>query len=229
MPRPAFRRRGEVWAEPSLLARLEAGVGDEIEVGTLQLRVTQTLEFRPDEGWRFMEIAPTVLLEHRRRLAVGLARAGQHRRATTGCSPATRLRLAAFRAEVEPELGPATRCGIIRDGRPEVRAAVGNAERFLGLAALVSVLLGGVAVAMAARRFVARRLDAVALMKCLGARHRDVLRLNLLQLLMLVRRRGRDRVACSVSSRSSGSPRCSPISSRRSCRAERSRAPCSGP
>jgi putative ABC transport system permease protein len=48
------------------------------------------------------------------------------------------------------------------------------------------VLLGGVAVAMAARRFVARRLDAVALMKCLGARHREVLRLNLVQLLILV-------------------------------------------
>jgi putative ABC transport system permease protein len=48
------------------------------------------------------------------------------------------------------------------------------------------VLLGGVAVAMAARRFVARRLDAVALMKCLGARHREVLRLNVLQLLILV-------------------------------------------
>jgi putative ABC transport system permease protein len=54
------------------------------------------------------------------------------------------------------------------------------------LAALVSVLLGGVAVAMAARRFVTRRFDGVALMKCLGARHRDVLRLNLLQLLLLV-------------------------------------------
>src|SRR5690606_9999257 len=55
-------RRGEVWAEPSLLARLGAGVGDTLEVGTLRLTVTQTLEFRPDEGWRFMEVAPTALL-----------------------------------------------------------------------------------------------------------------------------------------------------------------------
>ncbi len=62
------------------------------------------------------------------------------------------------------------------------------------LAALVSVLLGGVAVAMAARRFVARRLDAVALMKCLGARHREVLQLNVLQLLILVARRRRARL-----------------------------------
>ena len=83
-------------------------------------------------------------------------------------------------------LRPGDQVRDYRDGRPEVRAAIRNAERFLVLAALVSVLLGGVAVAIAARRFVARRLDAVAVMKCLGARYRDVLRLNLLQLLLLV-------------------------------------------
>jgi len=47
------------------------------------------------------------------------------------------------------------------------------------------VLLGGVAVAMASRRFLARRLDAVALMKCVGAQHRDVLYLTLMQLAAL--------------------------------------------
>src|SRR5690606_7059902 len=40
---------GEVWAEPALLARLGADVGDELEVGSLKLRVAKTLEFRPDE------------------------------------------------------------------------------------------------------------------------------------------------------------------------------------
>jgi putative ABC transport system permease protein len=39
---------------------------------------------------------------------------------------------------------------------------------------------------MGARRFVARRLDMTALMKCLGAQHRDVLRLSIAQLLLLV-------------------------------------------
>ncbi len=103
-----------------------------------------------------------------------------------GSTPARPPQLEAFRADLVPLLRPQDEVEDFRDGRPEVRAAVGNAERFLVLAALVSVLLGGVAVAMAARRFVARRLDAVALMKCLGARHREVLRLNVLQLLILV-------------------------------------------
>jgi len=178
-------RRGEVWAEPSLLARLGAAVGDDLQVGGLRLRVTQSLEFRPDEGWRFMEVAPTLLLNSADVYASGLLAPGsiaQYDLLFAGGDD----ELAAFRVELSPLLRPEDDLRDYRDGRPEVRAAVGNAERFLVLAALVSVLLGGVAVAMAARRFVARRFDSVALMKCLGARHRDVLRLNLLQLLMLV-------------------------------------------
>jgi putative ABC transport system permease protein len=186
-PQPAggAPQRGEAWAEPSLLARLGVAVGDEIEVGTLKLRVTRTLEFRPDEGWRFTEIAPTVLMALDDVLASGLLAPGSiSRRASLFAGESGSL--AAFREEIAPALRPQDRVEDYRDGRPEVRAAVGNAERFLELAALVSVLLGGVAVAMAARRFVARRLDAVALMKCLGLRHREVLALHLIQLLLLV-------------------------------------------
>jgi putative ABC transport system permease protein len=176
---------GEVWAEPSLLARLGANVGDELEVGTLKLKITKTLEFRPDEGWRFIEIAPTVLLNRVDIDRSGLLAPGsvaQYSELYAGVDSD----LAGFRAELVPQLGATYQLRDFRDGRPEVRAAIGNAERFLDLAALVSVLLGGVAVAMAARRFVARRLDSVALMKCIGARYRDVLRLNLVQLAILV-------------------------------------------
>jgi len=177
--------RGELWAEPSLLARLQANVGDTMQVGSLHLKVTRTLEFRPDEGWRFMEIAPTALLNLADIESSGLLGPGsiaRYERLFAGEADA----LADFRGESASILRPQDEVQDFRDGRPEVRAAIGNAERFLVLAALVSVLLGGVAVAMAARRFVARRLDAVALMKCLGARHAEVLRLNVLQLLALV-------------------------------------------
>jgi putative ABC transport system permease protein len=177
--------RGEAWAEPSLLARLGSAVGDELEIGRLRLKIVRTLEFRPDEGWRLMEIAPTVLLHYDDVQESGLLAAGSIAQ-FVGLYAGDTAAVEAFRGELESLLRPQDQVEDFRDGRPEVGAAVANAERFLVLAALVSVLLGGVAVAMAARRFVARRLDAVALMKCLGARHREVLQLNVLQLLILV-------------------------------------------
>lgn len=177
--------RGEVWAEPSLLARIGAAVGDELEIGSLRLRVSQTLEFRPDEGWRFMEIAPTVLLNIEDVHASGLLQPGSIAEYEALFAGEERP-LAEFRSWLEPQLGAEVELEDYRDAGPEIRTSVQRAERFLVLSALVSVLLGGVAVAMAARRFVARRMDAVALMKCLGARHRDVMRLNLTQLAILI-------------------------------------------
>jgi putative ABC transport system permease protein len=177
--------RGTVWAEPSLLARLGLDVGDELEIGRLRTRITQTLEFRPDEGWRLMEIAPSVLVNLQDIDESGLLQPGsvaEYELLFAG----NESRLQRFRSEFEPLLSVEHELEDYRDGRPEVQASVRRAEQFLVLSALVSVLLGGVAVAMAARRFVARRLDNVALMKCIGARHRDVLALNLVQLAMLV-------------------------------------------
>ena len=175
---------GEVWAEPGLLARLGAEVGDVLEVGSLTLRVSQTLEFRPDEGWRFMEIAPSILLNLEDLWNTGLIQPGsiiEYERLFAGAPP----QVDRFRRLIEPMIGLDQELDDIRDGRPEVRRSVIQAERFLVLSALVSVLLGGVAVAMAARRFLTRHLDSVALMKCVGARHRDVLRLTLTQLFLL--------------------------------------------
>ncbi|MFL2546730.1 MAG: ABC transporter permease [Candidatus Rariloculaceae bacterium] len=176
--------RGEVWAEPGLLVRLGVDVGDNIDVGSLSLRVSNTLEFRPDEGWRFMEISPTLLLNLADLENTGLILPGsiiEYEMLFAGDA----RDVATFREVMEPTLALDQELDDIRDGRPEVRRSVVRAERFLVLSALVSVLLGGVAVAMAARRFLARHLDSVALMKCIGARHRDVLRLTLTQLLLL--------------------------------------------
>jgi putative ABC transport system permease protein len=176
---------GHVWAEPALLARLDLDVGDELEVGRLHLQIDRTLEFRPDEGWRLYEVAPTVLVNRDDIAASGLLQPGSI--AEYDMLFAGRPEdVDRFRAELESGLPAGYELSDARNGRPEVRRALDRAEQFLVLAAMVSVLLGGIAVAMAARRFVARRLDGVALMKCMGARHRDILRLTLVQLLVLV-------------------------------------------
>src|SRR5262245_48374872 len=68
---------------------------------------------------------------------------------------------------------------------PQIKSAVDRAGRFLSLASLVSVLLCAIAVAMAARRYVQRHLDSVALMKTLGATRAFTLSVSLTQLLLV--------------------------------------------
>src|SRR5205807_8082356 len=73
----------------------------------------------------------------------------------------------------------------ITEASPQIRNAVERAGRFLSLASLVSVLLCAIAVAMTARRYVHRHLDAVALLNTLGATRAFTLAMSVLQLLAL--------------------------------------------
>ena len=90
-----------------------------------------------------------------------------------------------FTAAVKPQLARGQRMETIQDARPEVRSALDRASRFLGLAALVSVVLAAVAVAMAARRHSERHLSGTAVMRCLGAQQRTLVGIHVGELVLL--------------------------------------------
>ena len=90
-----------------------------------------------------------------------------------------------FTAVARDNLGRGQRIETIGDARPEVRSALDRGGRFLGLAALVSVVLAAVAVAMAARRHSERHLSGAAVMRCLGAQQRTLVGIHVGELLLL--------------------------------------------
>jgi putative ABC transport system permease protein len=175
---------GEAWASPRLLARLGADTGTDVEVGNARLRLTRVLDFRPDEGWSFADLAPTLLLNEADLDATGLIQPGSR--------VSYRLLLAGARQDIErfkelaaERLEDGVRLRDIRDASPQIRSSMDRSGRFLNLSSMVSVLLAAVAVAMAARRYSHRHRDRVALMKCMGASRSMIFRSNLWQLLML--------------------------------------------
>ena len=73
----------------------------------------------------------------------------------------------------------------VEEGRPELNTALERAQQFLGLAALISVLLAGIAVATVAYRFSSRHLDTSAMLRCLGASQHTIIQLFTLEMLWL--------------------------------------------
>ncbi len=71
------------------------------------------------------------------------------------------------------------------DAQPAIRQGLGRVDRFLGLVALLSLLVGAVGVALTVRAWLAGRLDSLAVMKCLGMRPRELFALFGAQLLLL--------------------------------------------
>jgi putative ABC transport system permease protein len=66
-----------------------------------------------------------------------------------------------------------------------VRQTLDRAEKFLGLAALVAVVLAAVAIALAASRYLRRHLDTAAMLRCFGAAQRRTLALFVVQFAVL--------------------------------------------
>jgi len=175
---------GTVWVPDVLLTRINAQVGDELKVGEAKLKIAALVVKEPDSVLDYMGIAPRVMLNADDLAATKLVQ--------TGSRITYRLLLAGERKSVDEfgatfkgQLKRGERIESVRDARSEVRVALERAQNFLGLAALLSVVLASVAVALAARRYSQRQLDCAAMMRCLGATQADIFLLNLWQFLVL--------------------------------------------
>jgi putative ABC transport system permease protein len=90
--------------------------------------------------------------------------------------------IAAFKEWLEANKKPNEEIEDVEDSAPQIKSAIDRSARFLSIASLVAVLLCAIAVAMAARRYVHRHLDSVALLKTLGATRGFTLVVSLVQL-----------------------------------------------
>lgn len=173
---------GEAWVDPRLLGALELAVGEAVTVGQVELAVTQVLAFEPDRGGDLFTLGPRLLMHLDDIPATGLVQRGSRVRHHLLVAGPPEM-VDAYRDWLAPRLGERASLQGVRDARPEMRVALERADRFLGLAALVSVVLAGLAVAIAARRYAERHLDPVAILRCLGASQAFVARTVLLQVL----------------------------------------------
>jgi putative ABC transport system permease protein len=173
--------RGEVWPDSRLTAALGAGVGTELNIGARTFRVSRILITRPDQGATFLELAPSLIMNEEDLESTQLVQPGSRlRRAQLFAGP--RNEIANFKEWLEANKKPAEEIEDVEDSAPQIKSAINRSARFLSIASLVAVLLCAIAVAMAARRYVHRHLDSVALLKTLGATRGFTLAVSLVQL-----------------------------------------------
>jgi putative ABC transport system permease protein len=175
---------GTVWMSRAGADTLGASVGDMVAIGDARLRLAAMVLQEPDASLDYFNVAPKVFLNVADLPATGLVQEGsriRYRLVVAGEATAVDR----FVRMVKPILARGQRLETIGEARPEMRSALDRAGRFLGLAALVSVVLAAVAVAMAARRHSERHLSGAAVMRCLGASQRTLVGIHVGELVML--------------------------------------------
>lgn len=180
--------RGSVWVDTPFLSTRNARVGDRVQLGEREFTIAGEILLEQDRGAGFMNFAPRVMLSLDDLAATGLA---QH-----GSRITYRLQLAGdaqsvndFQRWLEEEIRQGSVRGVqlesLESGRPEMRTTLERARQFLALVSLLTAMLAALAVAMAARRFMQRHLDACAMLRCLGMTENQVTLLYLLEFLLI--------------------------------------------
>ena len=177
-------RPGEVWLSRAGASQLGAQLGDTVQVGNRALRLSALVLDEPDAVVDYFNAAPKAFFHIQEIPATGLEQFGSritYRVVVAGDPAAVERWVAAQKSGLDR----GQRIETAADARPEIRRALERADRFLGLAALVSVVLAGIAIAMAARRHVEHQLDGCAVMRCMGASQNTLLGIYAGELLWL--------------------------------------------
>ena len=175
---------GTLWIDPRLMSQLNVRLNDSITLGNRSFTVSQFLLYEPDRSGDLFSIAPRILMNLADLPATGLIQEGSRLRYRLLLA-GERSSIVSYRQWADQQLDNGEKIEDIRDARQEIRSALERGQQFLGLSAIVSVILSCIAVAMSARRYAARHMDACAVMRCVGAKQSQISRLFMSQLLII--------------------------------------------
>lgn len=164
---------GELWLESRLYPSLNISLNELVDVGVASFPATRVLIKEPDRGGGFTNAGPRVLMHLEDVTATEVVKPGS-RITWRYLFAGTDDQLAAFETWVKPRLAPGSRFFGVKEGTQGIGKALDRAERFLLLGSLLGVVLAGVAIALAARRYSLRHYDHVAILKTLGVTPRRI-------------------------------------------------------
>jgi putative ABC transport system permease protein len=175
---------GTVWVEKRVLSTLKLKIGDVLTVGEKPLTITKIVTYEPDKRGDFYSFSPRVLMNEADLAATNSLQAGSHVHHFFQFSGEAKP-LADFKSWIKPQLNPSQKLMDIREDRPELGTALQRAERYLGLSSIIVILISGVAIAMATRRYTERHFNNTAVLRCMGCKQREILWLYSSQFVIL--------------------------------------------
>ena len=168
--------------DQSLLITLEARVGDTLTLGYAKFAIIGALVNVPGDPGISATIGPRVFIPASRLAETKLLTFGSRAdyeafaKLPEGTDPGTWL--TPLRQRLERNR---VRARTVVENEVNLTESIDQLSDFLGVVGLVALLLGGIGVASGVHAFVARKIDTVAVLRCLGATSRQVLIIYVLQ------------------------------------------------
>jgi putative ABC transport system permease protein len=166
------------------LIRLNARVGQTLRLGGKNFKIVAVLKQEPDRISAGAGMGPRVMVSRASIENTGLLAPGSRAAQRMLLKLPATADDATVRKQVEAIL-PDAQVMDFQEGNPALSQGLDNATAILSLICLVAMVLGAIGVAMAMHAHLEQRMDMLAILKAVGARSSDLLRIFLLQTLAL--------------------------------------------
>jgi len=166
-----------------LLVRMDEKVGGRVVIGGQEFTIAAMVVSEPDRMSGSLNVGPRVLMSR-----AALDRAGLM---IPGSRASERYLFKVTPAGVDKlhvdlkRLFPDALVTDFRQSHPTVEQGLERATTFLSLVSLIALIVGALGVSMVINSHLQQKLDSIAIMKCLGARASQVMRIYTIQTLGL--------------------------------------------
>lgn len=173
-----------ILVRPELLTTLNLRVGDQMVIGQATFTIRGVIVREAGRMGGF-SLGPRVLIDFEAIPSTGLLSVGSRaRRLIMAKVPDDRAQplMRSLRRDLREDF---INTRSARANNDQVGRDFDRAEDYLSLVGLVIVILGGIAVSSVIRVFVQQKIKSIAVLKCLGARSRQIVAVYLLQVMGL--------------------------------------------
>ncbi|MEP6906120.1 MAG: FtsX-like permease family protein, partial [Gemmatimonadales bacterium] len=178
----AIQRGANALVDPALLTALNAHIGDSVSLGYARFQIIGTLKSVPGTPGVAEIIGPRVIISDTYLKQTQLLVFGSTAEYTTLAGlPAGRDAMKMVKPFRKQMSKARVRVTTVTEAEDSATRAINQLSRFIGIVGLIALLLGGVGVASGVRAYVARKIDTVAILRCLGASSEQVLAMYVAQ------------------------------------------------
>ncbi|MFO1131886.1 MAG: FtsX-like permease family protein [Hyphomicrobiales bacterium] len=174
--------------DPLLLGRLGLKLGDTVKLGNAEVQIRAVIKTEPDRLSDTLVIGPRFMISPATLDATQIVQPGSLVTYRYRVKLADASESAAKEVEKQANESFKDAGWRIRTRNNAAAGADGFVERlgyFMTLVGLASLIVGGAGIANAVQAFVARKMGAIATLKCLGASARDVMGIYLTEILLV--------------------------------------------
>jgi putative ABC transport system permease protein len=170
------------FVDPGLLIGLDAQVGDTLKIGYASFIIRGALTNIPGDPGIAATIGPRIFIPAAYLAETGLLTLGARAEYEAVLKLPEGTRTPIWVAPLRPQFDSVNvRVRTVEEREIDLTDAIAQLARFLSVVGLIALLLGGIGVASGVNAFVQRKIDTVAVLRCLGASSAQVMTIYLVQ------------------------------------------------